>query len=43
MHEVPFNSGAKRVTTSLKIDDRRDKKASMKQKISSVEGKLNNK
>jgi uncharacterized protein (TIGR00106 family) len=43
MHEVPFNNGAKRVTTSLKIDDRRDKKASMKQKMSSVEGKLNNK
>ncbi len=43
LHEVPFSSGAKRVTTSLKIDDRRDKKASMKQKMSSVEGKLKNK
>jgi len=41
MHEVPFSNGAKRVTTSLKIDDRRDKAASMKQKINSVEGKLN--
>ncbi len=41
MHEVPFSNGAKRVTTSLKIDDRRDKTASMKQKMSSVEGKLN--
>jgi len=40
MHEVPFSNGAKRVTTSLKIDDRRDKAASMKQKMSSVEGKL---
>ena len=40
MHEVPFFNGAKRVTTSLKIDDRRDKAASMKQKMSSVEGKL---
>ncbi|ADQ13762.1 MTH1187 family thiamine-binding protein [Halanaerobium hydrogeniformans] len=40
MHEVPFENGALRVTTSLKIDDRRDKKGSMKQKLDSVESKL---
>lgn len=40
MHEVPFENGALRVTTTLKIDDRRDKKASMEQKMKSVENKL---
>ncbi|MCK8823761.1 MTH1187 family thiamine-binding protein [Fuchsiella alkaliacetigena] len=40
LHEVPFQSGAKRVSTSVKIDDRRDRKGSMKQKVSSVENKL---
>src|SRR4030066_293993 len=29
MHEVPFNEGALRVVTHLKIDDRRDKPATM--------------
>lgn len=36
MHEVPFANGAKRVSTSIKIDDRRDKEGSMQQKIDSV-------
>jgi len=36
MHEVPFDKGAKRVVTTLKIDDRRDKKLTMKGKIDSV-------
>lgn len=40
LHNVPFEAGAKRVSTSIKIDDRRDKKASMEQKIDSVEDKL---
>lgn len=40
MHEVPFENGALRVNTSIKIDDRRDKKASMEQKINSVMEKL---
>ena len=40
LHEVPFGEGAKRVSTNLKIDDRRDKKGSMKQKINSVNDKL---
>ena len=41
LHEVPFMSDAKRVSTSIKIDDRRDKKSSAAQKLISVEQKLN--
>lgn len=40
MHEVPFNNGAMRVATTIKIDDRRDKQGSMDQKLKSVEIKL---
>ena len=40
MHEVPFQNGAMRVSTEIKIDDRRDKKGTMKQKIDSVKSKL---
>lgn len=40
MHEVPFDKGAMRVSTYIKIDDRRDKHASMDQKMSSVREKL---
>ena len=36
MHEVPFGEGAQRVVTSVKIDDRRDKKTSAKEKVQSV-------
>ena len=36
MHEVPFNEGALRVVTYLKIDDRRDKPATMAGKVESV-------
>jgi len=36
MHEVPFNKGALRVVTHLKIDDRRDKTATMMSKVESV-------
>jgi uncharacterized protein (TIGR00106 family) len=36
MHEVPFNEGALRVVTHLKIDDRRDKPATMAGKVESV-------
>ncbi len=39
LHETPFNSKAQRVTTTVKIDDRRDKQGSMDQKISSVQSK----
>jgi uncharacterized protein (TIGR00106 family) len=40
MHEVPFNEGAQRVITSVKIDDRRDKKASAKEKVRAVRNKM---
>lgn len=40
LHEVPFEKGALRVSTSIKIDDRRDKKGSIEQKIKAVEEKL---
>lgn len=40
LHEVPFGKGALRVSTSIKIDDRRDKKGSIEQKIRAVEEKL---
>ena len=36
MHEVPFDNGAMRVSTSIKIDDRRDKVGTIVQKINSV-------
>lgn len=41
LHESPFLSGAERVSTSVKLDDRRDKIASSAQKIKSVQDKLN--
>ena len=40
MHEIPFDKGAMRVSTMLKIDDRRDKQGSMDQKLKSVNEKL---
>jgi uncharacterized protein (TIGR00106 family) len=40
MHEVPFEAGALRVSTSLRIDDRRDKEATIESKMRSVEEKL---
>jgi uncharacterized protein (TIGR00106 family) len=36
MHEVPFEKGVMRVLTTIKIDDRRDKKITMDSKIKSV-------
>ena len=36
MHEVPFNKGSMRVVTTLKIDDRRDIKLTMKGKVDRV-------
>jgi uncharacterized protein (TIGR00106 family) len=36
MHDVPFDKGASRVVTFLKIDDRRDKSSTMAGKIESV-------
>lgn len=40
MHEHPFTQGALRVSTSIRIDDRRDKVATMEGKMRSVEEKL---
>ena len=42
MHEVPFQRGAQRVSTTLVIDDRRDKPLTMQGKVDSVEEKLAN-
>lgn len=35
-HEAVFNTGAQRVATSIKIDDRRDKEETVEEKVSSV-------
>lgn len=40
MHEQPFLRGAARVSTSLRIDDRRDKEHTIAGKMRSVESKL---
>ena len=40
MHEHPFTMGAQRVSTSMRIDDRRDKAHSIERKMRSVEEKL---
>ncbi|MEW6573846.1 MAG: MTH1187 family thiamine-binding protein [Bacillota bacterium] len=40
MHEVPFNTGAERVVTTVKIDERRDKQLSMKGKVEAVDRHL---
>ena len=40
IHEVPFEKGALRVSTTIRIDERRDKKSSMEQKLKSVNEKL---
>jgi uncharacterized protein (TIGR00106 family) len=40
MHEAPFAQGAVRVSTLIKIDDRRDQPHSIAGKVRSVEEKL---
>ena len=40
MHEAIFSEGVMRVVTTVKIDDRRDKTLSMKDKVESVQKKL---
>ena len=42
LHEVPFERGASRVTTTIRIDDRRDKAGSIAGKLKSVQEKLKN-
>jgi uncharacterized protein YqgV (UPF0045/DUF77 family) len=36
MHEVPFKMGANRVSTTISIDDRRDKLITMESKVKAV-------
>jgi len=40
MHESCFSAGVKRVLTQIRIDDRRDRKGSIDQKVHSVREKL---
>ena len=40
MHDSVFTDNIKRVLTTIKIDDRRDKEGTIKKKIASVEDKL---
>ena len=40
MHEACFGDEIKRVVTTIKIDDRRDKQFTMKGKIAAIESKL---
>jgi uncharacterized protein (TIGR00106 family) len=40
LHEVPFASGAGRVYTVVKFDDRRDKPSTLEGKVASVRDKL---
>jgi uncharacterized protein (TIGR00106 family) len=40
MHEAVFEAGAVRVGTVIKIDDRRDRSASMEEKVQGVERQL---
>jgi len=40
MHQTPFKKGALRVLTTLKIDDRRDKKGTLSGKKKAVKSKL---
>lgn len=43
MHQVPFKKGARRVATTIKIDDRRDKKGTLEGKKRAVKDKLRKK
>jgi uncharacterized protein (TIGR00106 family) len=40
MHAVPFKKGAPRVSTIMRIDDRRDKKGTLEGKKMAVQSKL---
>ncbi|MHA1723070.1 MAG: MTH1187 family thiamine-binding protein [Candidatus Baldrarchaeia archaeon] len=39
-HEAVFKAGAQRVVTSIKIDDRRDRKETMEYKVKAVKEKI---
>jgi uncharacterized protein (TIGR00106 family) len=38
MHEIPFSMGNQRVLTTITIDDRRDKEATIESKVKAVTG-----
>ncbi|MFH2107552.1 MAG: MTH1187 family thiamine-binding protein [Chrysiogenia bacterium] len=40
MHEAPFRMGALRVSTTLRIDDRRDQQITMEGKLAAVKSKM---
>ncbi len=40
LHELPFMKGTKRVYTVIQIDDRRDKKVALGEKVKSVRRKM---
>lgn len=40
LHELPFEKGVQRVITHITLDDRRDKKVTLGDKISAVEARL---
>lgn len=40
LHQIPFQEGAMRVATTMKIDDRRDKITTMDKKIAAIQEKL---
>ena len=43
MHEMPFKKGAPRVLTTMRLDDRRDKKGTLEGKKKAVRRKLRRK
>ncbi len=43
MHSTLFSDEVKRVVTTIKLDERKDKELTMEGKVKSVEGKLKNK
>jgi len=40
LHEIPFQMGVKRVYTIIQMDDRRDKKVSLGDKVKSVQKRM---
>ncbi|KAA0549425.1 MTH1187 family thiamine-binding protein [Bacillus sp. BGMRC 2118] len=42
IHESPFQNGIQRVATNIRIDDRRDKKVKMNDKLESVRQRMKN-
>ena len=40
LHEIPFTKGCRRVVTQIVVDDRRDKKIGLGDKVASVDQRL---